>query len=165
MTQTPPRPHLQLCVGGGGEWDPSSLMAALVQCSGPKSQECGNGIIEGDEECDCGHLEDQEKCDEVDPCCNTNCTLKAGVKCRWAIVLPISSNPASYSSSWLLWSMNVWSEAKYALPGFVLWPLPGFVILNITWEKWKAVSGNEVPYSLSVFKHLCQNLRYYHSVI
>ena len=51
--------------------------------TGPQSQMCGNGIVEGDEECDCGSI-DPTACDAVDPCCKPgNCTLKEGKECRY----------------------------------------------------------------------------------
>ncbi|XP_065909554.1 disintegrin and metalloproteinase domain-containing protein 10-like isoform X2 [Dysidea avara] len=47
----------------------------------PKQQECGNGIVEGDEECDCGS-NDTETCRRADPCCVPgNCTLIEGAVC------------------------------------------------------------------------------------
>lgn len=48
---------------------------------GPREQECGNGVVEGDEECDCGS-EDLVLCHERDPCCTPgNCTLKEDASC------------------------------------------------------------------------------------
>ncbi|MEZ4459074.1 MAG: M12 family metallo-peptidase [bacterium] len=38
---------------------------------------CGDGKVEGDEQCDCGPL----GCEGRNPCCNDNCTLKAGATC------------------------------------------------------------------------------------
>ena len=50
--------------------------------AGPSQQECGNGVVEGDEECDCGSAE-PEVCWERDPCCTPgNCTLNATASCR-----------------------------------------------------------------------------------
>ena len=48
----------------------------------PQEQECGNGIVEGDEECDCKY-NDTVACSEIDPCCKPGeCMLKEGAKCR-----------------------------------------------------------------------------------
>ena len=41
---------------------------------------CGNGIVEGDEVCDCGS-DDVVECNQRDPCCTTNCTLRATALC------------------------------------------------------------------------------------
>ena len=58
------------------------ILTAVCIVIGPKQQECGNGVIEGDEECDCGSIDDLEECQMNDPCCTTNCTLKEGALCR-----------------------------------------------------------------------------------
>ena len=79
--------------GRGKEWTSFCYLYYVCLCVGPNSQECGNGIIEGDEECDCGS-KDQEACRIADPCCTTNCTLREGALCRYVYsydVLAISS--------------------------------------------------------------------------
>lgn len=44
-------------------------------------QECGNGVVEGDEECDCGST-NSAVCQERDPCCTPgNCTLTESASC------------------------------------------------------------------------------------
>ena len=59
---------------------PSSLFPPPLLAAG--ENQCGNGLVEGDEPCDCGS-DDQAECDMNDNCCTTNCTLKPGNDCRW----------------------------------------------------------------------------------
>ncbi|CAI7994882.1 Disintegrin and metalloproteinase domain-containing protein 10 [Geodia barretti] len=62
-------------------------MGATIENNGgcflkrPSQQECGNGVVEGDEECDCGSTE-PAVCWERDPCCTPgNCTLNETAIC------------------------------------------------------------------------------------
>ena len=48
----------------------------------PSQQECGNGIVEGDEECDCKYNETM-LCESIDPCCRPGeCKLWDWAECR-----------------------------------------------------------------------------------
>lgn len=58
-------------------------------CAEPLQQECGNGIVEGDEECDCGST-NEEECMSYDPCCLPGeCLLREGAECRFTDTLSL----------------------------------------------------------------------------
>lgn len=61
-----------------------------VWCVGRSQQECGNGVVEGDEECDCGST-NSAVCQERDPCCTPgNCTLTESASCRWILYVCVT---------------------------------------------------------------------------
>ena len=80
---------------------PSEILACTVQqhdfslslssYAEPLQQECGNGIVEGDEECDCKY-NDTSKCEDIDPCCLPGeCKLKDEAECRLVSHTPFLS--------------------------------------------------------------------------